>query len=121
MDNAVRLAHRYLDDGIESIGGIAVAAGICIMDRSDLRKALDRNGRNLGLAHAIGIGARMRRFNAGLATKLGSAIVHPFDLDVFPRVTLSPEQRVERLERLVLSMPLGEQLLQDAYGGGGRR
>lgn len=117
VEDASRRVYRMLADGVESIGGIVPAAGLCGVDRSDLRKALDRNGRKIAVEHAIAIGARLRTYNATLATKLGSALVETFDLEVFPRVTLTDRERADRLESLVRRMPLGEQLLADALGG----
>ena len=117
VDSAARKVYRFLADGVESIGGIVPAAGICGMDRSDLRKALDRNGRRVAVEHAIAIGARLRTYNASLAAKLGSALVETFDLEVFPRVTLTDRERADRLESLIRRMPLGDQLISDALGG----
>lgn len=116
VDSATRLAYRHLADGIECIGGIAVAAGVCGTDRGDLRRSLDRDGRRVCVEHAIAIGARLRIYNASLATKLGSALVTAMDLDVFPRVTLSDKERADRLESLLRRMPLGEQLVDEALG-----
>ena len=117
VETCARHVYRMLDDAIGSIGGIAVAAGVCGIDRGDLRRALDRNGRRMAVEHVMAINARLFRYNATLATKIGSALVEPANLDVFPRVTLTKDERIERLERLVKSMPLGEQLLADVYGG----
>jgi hypothetical protein len=116
-EDAARQVYRGLSDGIENLGGIVVAAGICGLDRSDLRKALDRNGRRVAVEHAIAINARLRRFNYGLATRIGSAFVEPADLDVFPRVALTPEQENVRMRALIRSMPMGDQLLADTLGG----
>jgi hypothetical protein len=63
-----------------------------------MRRSLDRTGRRVAVEHAIAIGARLRLFNASLATKLGSALVETFDLEVFPRVTLTDKERADRLE-----------------------
>lgn len=118
VEKAIRDAYRLLDDGIESIGGIAVGAGVCAFDRSDLRKSLDHAGgrRGVALDDALRIGARITRFNRGLVTKLGSALVTPFDLGVFPLVALTDKERADKLEALVRSMPLGEQLVDEALG-----
>jgi hypothetical protein len=43
-------------------------------------------------------------------------MVAPIGLEVFPRVTLTAEEKAARLEALVRRMPLGEQLLQEALG-----
>jgi len=120
VESASRKVYRHLTDGIECIGGIIVAAGVCGARHGDLRRALDRRDRYIAVEDCIAIGTRLRLYNATLATKLGSALVETFDLDVFPRVTMTDKERADRLERLVRSMPLGEQLLADTLGAKAR-
>lgn len=117
VESAARKVYRHLADGIECIGGIVVAAGVCGTRHGDLRRALDRKDRYVSVEDCIAIGTRLRLSNASLATKLGSALVETFDLEVFPRVTLTDRERADRLESLVRRMPLGEQLLADTLGG----
>lgn len=117
VEDCTKKAYRLFDDGIESIGGIAVAAGVCGYDRGDLRRAIDRNGRKLALDHAIAIGARIRQFNYGLATRIGAAIVDPFDLQVFPRTTLTDKERADRLEAAMRTLPMGSELVANILGG----
>ena len=117
VDTALRKVHRYLDDGVESIGGLAVAAGVCGYDRSDLRRALDRNGRKLALDHALAIAARINSYNRGLATRIGAALVDPLDLQVFPRTTLTDKERADRLEAAMRAMPMGSELVANILGG----
>lgn len=117
VDTALRRVHRYLDDGIDGIGGLSVAAGVCGYDRSDLRRALDRNGRKLALDHAIAIAARIKSFNRDLATRIGGALVDPLDLQVFPRVTLTDKERADRLEAAMRAMPMGAELVANILGG----
>lgn len=116
VQQAVRRIHRHLDDGIEVIGGIAVAAGICGYDRGDLRREIDRT-RRLSVEHALAIGARIRHYHYGLATRLGAALVEPLDLCVFPRTTLTDKERADRLEAAMRAMPMGEELLSRVLGG----
>lgn len=116
--SCLRLVYRHLDDGIEGIGGMIVAAGACGLDRGDLRRSIDRNGRRgVVLDDIVHIGQRIRAVNYGLITRIASAIVQPWDLDVFPRVSLTDKERADRLEQLVRSMPLGAQLVEEALGG----
>lgn len=117
VENCSRRAYRLLIDGIESIGGVEAAAGIVGLSRGDLRRCLDRDGRRLALEHAMAIGTRLRLHNASLSTRIASAFVEPFDLEVFPRVRMTTEQENERLRALVRSLPMGEQLLADTLGG----
>ncbi len=114
VKTSVKRVYRLIDDNLASVGGIESAAGICGVDRGDLRRAIDHQTRFLSIDHVMAIAARMRRFNAATATQIASAIVHPMDLLVFPRIELKPEEKARRLEQLIRSMPLGEQLLRSA-------
>lgn len=103
-----------------SIGGLDVAAGICGLNAGDLRRSIDKDGRKLSIDHTIAIATRLRRYNASLATKIGSAIVYPFGLEVFPRVEMKPEEENKRLKAKLLSIGqsigVGDQLVSDALG-----
>lgn len=114
VDASRRAVYRLIETNISSLGGIETAAGIAGCERGDLRRALDRSGRYLAVDHVLALLARMRRFNAAVATEIGNALVRPADLLVFPRVELSAEEKARRLEQLVRSMPLGDQLIQRA-------
>ena len=94
---ALRTTRRLLADGIEAIGGIVVAAGICGHDRSDLYKAVDGEKR-ISLEHTLAIATRIRQTNYGLATRIGQALVTPLDLQVFPRTSLTDKERADRLD-----------------------
>lgn len=120
VDRAIVLVRKHVDDAVECVGGMDVAAGIARADRSDLRRAIDNSGRHLTVQHAIAIGARLRLYNPSLSVKLGSALVEAMDLEVFPRVSLSDKEIADRLTRLVRSLPLGEQLLSETLKGGAR-
>ncbi len=114
VEDANRRARRMIDDGVEGIGGMLVAAGLCVMDRADLRKAIDHNGRRLSLEHAQALAQRIGKVNASLATRIGAAFVEPLGLGVFPLVTLTDKERADRLERMLRGMPLGEELVRKA-------
>lgn len=109
-----RELRRFTGDGIGSIGGLDVAAGVCSANPGDLRRSLDNDGRRLSVLHAMLLGTRITRFNPTLAVKIASAFVYPFGLEVFPRVTLTPEEKARRLERMLRSMPLGDRLVEEA-------
>lgn len=113
--------YALVGEGIGSIGGLDVAAGVCGVNAGDLRRSLDGDGRRLSVDHAMAIGTRIRRFNATLATKIGSAFVYTMALDVFPRVELTPEEENRRLKAKLLSIGnsigVGGQLVEDALGG----
>lgn len=116
-DVSARRVYRFVDDGLAAIGGIEVAAGICGINRGDLRRSLDRDGRRLAVEHVMLLGARIRRYNATLATELGAALVRPMDLLAFPRVTMTDKERADRLERAMRSAPLGEAWVEKVLGG----
>lgn len=118
VDRSARQLYRMIADGIESIGGIEVAAGVVGLNRGDLRRCVDRDGRRLAVEHAMALGARLRFYNTGLVTRIADAIVSPLDLCVFPRVKLTDKERADLLETVVRGLgPIGEQLIEQAYGG----
>lgn len=110
--------YRLIDDNLSAVGGIEMAAGFCGVDRGELRRAIDRGTPNqpryLAVDHVIAIMTRMRRFNAGKATEIASNLVYPAHLLVFPLVDLPAEEKARRLENLLRSMPLGDQLVEQA-------
>lgn len=121
VKRAVRDALRHTNDAVDAIGGRTVAAGVCGYDRGDLRKALEGDNR-ISLEHTIAIGARVARYNPSLAAKLGAAIVRPFDLLVFPRVTISDAERAARLEIKLRAFASAagrdaDELVAEALGG----
>lgn len=114
-------AYRHLADSLDAIGGIDVAAGITGMDRSDLRKAIDRtvvnnSVRRIPLEHAMAVATRLARYNPSLAEKLGAAIVYPLGLDVRPRVTITDKERADRLEAHMRAQPYGDRIVADLLG-----
>jgi hypothetical protein len=112
---AIRRLYRHTDDAIEGIGGMMVAAGACGLDRGDLRRSLDhRDRRGIVVDDLMHIGTVIRQSNYGLITRIASAIVEPWDLEVFPRVTLTDKERADRYERLIRSMPMGDALVEEA-------
>lgn len=116
LAEAMRTTRRLLADGIENIGGIVVAAGVCGHDRGDLYKAVDGEKR-IALEHVLAITARVRRFNSGLATRIGQALVTPLDLQVFPRTTLTDKERADRLEAAWRATPMGNEIVEKILGG----
>lgn len=116
VDVALRTVRRHLADGVEAIGGIVIAAGVCGYDRGDLYKAIDGSKR-LALEHTLRIASRIQQTNASLATKLGAALVGPLDLQVFPRVTLTDKERADRLEAAWRATPMGNEIVEKILGG----
>ena len=110
--------YRLIDDNLSSVGGIEGAAGICGMDRGEMRRAIDRGTPNqpryLYVEHVIALLARMRQHNAGKSTEIASNLVYPAGLLVFPRVEITVEEENRRLKQMMRSMPLGDQLIEEA-------
>lgn len=95
VKDASRDVHRLVNEAVDAIGGISVAAGACAaadvsIDRSDLRRALDRDGRKLAGEHIQAIAAMCMRSNARLAERINAAFVRPCGLIITqppPRLT----------------------------------
>jgi hypothetical protein len=113
--DGTRSVYRALNDAVDSIGVLA-AAGACGIDRGDLRRSLDRDGRRIAVEHAIAIAAIAdydagRRIIEPIVETVGFAIT-----DDLPRLT--DRQRADRLEGALRALgPIGEQALRGALGG----
>lgn len=114
VEASTRRLYRLVDDNLNHVGGIECAAGIVGIDRGDLRRALDHKGRYLAVEHVMAIGARMRRFSPETSQRIAAAMMQPFDLVIFPRQQLTAAERARRLENLMRSMPLGDELVRKA-------
>lgn len=82
VKDAQREIYRTVDEAVDAIGGIQVAAGACAaadvsIDRSDLRRSIDREGRRLAVEHAMAIAAMCTRSNPSLAERINSALIRP--------------------------------------------
>lgn len=114
VDSAARRVYRHLQDAVDIVG-VLPAAGACGIDRADLRRALDRDGRRIAVEHAMSIGALVAPASIDLANKLAAAVIDPF---AAPPEPMTPEERANRLEvALRLLGPVGEQALAAALGG----
>ncbi len=102
VKDSVAEVYRLIETNLGSLGGIESAAAICNTDRSDLRRAIEHKARKnakgeevhdryLSIDHVVALGARMRKFNASVATELGFALCRPMELIVFPLVEMRPE------------------------------
>lgn len=114
----VKNVYRLIDDNLSAVGGIEVAAGFCGVDRGELRRAIDRGTpqqpRYLAVDHVVAIMTRMRRHSAAKATEIAANLTYSAGLLVFPLVDLPADEKVRRYERLIRSMPLGDQLIENA-------
>lgn len=118
VEEQERVIYRSLNDAVESIGGIVVAAGACGIDRADLRRSLDHKTRYLAVEHAMSITAILRGSNSDLASRICRAFVSVADFAIADAAPpLTDRERADRLESAMRSMPLGEQLVAHALGG----
>lgn len=117
VDTSVRRVYRLAEEAVQAVGGMEVAAGICGMDRGDLRRALDHKGRYLSVDHLLALAARAAKTNATLAAQLGAALVLPMGLVAKQRRRLTDKQRADALEAYVRRMPTGLQMIEQALGG----
>ena len=106
--------YRIVQASVGLVGGIESAADIMEVDRGDLTRALGFKGRYLAVEHVMRYGERLLQFSPETAQRIAAAVMRPFDLVVFPRVQLTAAERARRLEQLVRSMPLGDQLVAKA-------
>lgn len=114
VDDGARRVYRFLQDAVDIVG-ILPAAGACGIDRGDMRRALDRDGRRLAVEHAMAIGALVARTNGELAEKLATAIVEPI---VPPSPPMTDAEARIRLEAAMRALgPIGEQAMFAALGG----
>lgn len=115
VTDGTRSVYRALNDAVDSVG-ILPAAGACGIDRTDLRRALDRDGRRLAVEHALSIAAvaeydARRKIVEPFVETLGFVIA-----DDLP--TLTDRQRADRLEGALRALgPIGELALTNALGG----
>jgi len=105
---------RALEDAYVSAGNLVVA-GATGIDKGDLPKMFEPgSGRHLRYKAVFQIGrlASMemrRKLLEPLASHLGFGLCEP--------VPLTDKERADRLESLVRSMPLGDQLVSKTLGG----
>ena len=82
--------------------------------RGDVVRAANRNGRYFPVEWFIWL---LTMLPTGNAVAIADAVLAPMGLRC-RRVGPCSDERIERLEKLVLSMPLGDQLLAKTYGTG---
>lgn len=115
VSDGVRAIYRFTCDAVDQVG-ILAAAGACGTDRTDLRRALDRDGRfmrvdwTMAIAAIAAVDAR-RQIAGAFNAPLGLRVV-----DELPQLT--DKERADRAEAACRSLgPLGEQALHAAMGG----
>lgn len=115
VSDATRLLYRKLNDAIDQTG-ILPAAGACGIERSDLRRALDRDGRRLAVEHAISIAALVDSID--MRRQIAGAFVSPLGFRLIDDAPMDDKEARLRLESALRSLgPIGEMKLHEAYGG----
>jgi hypothetical protein len=115
VTDGARGIYRKLQDAVDVVG-VVTAAGACGIDRGDLRRALDKEGRRVAVEHAMSIAAVAP---TNLRLEIAEWFLKP--LDLVPTVGLPPLSDKEarlRLEAALQSLgPIGEAARIAALGG----
>lgn len=115
ITEGARRVYRHLNDAVDQTG-ILVAAGACGIDRTDLRRALDRDGRRLAVEHSMFIAAVVDSIDA--RRNIAHAIVNPLGFRLIEDAPMDDKEARIRLESALRSLgPIGEAKLHEAYGG----
>ncbi len=113
VEDSARSLYRMLNDAIKP-GEMLRVAGACGIDRGDLRRSLDRDGRRVAVEHALAIAALASTTDR---RTIASTFAGALGFDIRETTPLTDKERADRLEVAMRSMPLGEQLVANALGG----
>jgi hypothetical protein len=115
ISEGARRVYRLLGDAVDQTG-VLPAAGACGIDRGDLRRALDREGRKVAVEHAMAIAAIVDSID--LRRNIATAIVQPLGFRLIDDAPLDDHEARIRLESALRSLgPIGEAKMAEAYGG----
>lgn len=115
ITEGARRVYRLLGDAVDQTG-ILPAAGACGIDRGDLRRALDRDGRKIAVEHAMSIAAIVDSID--LRRNIATAIVQPLGFRLIDDAPMDDKEARIRLESALRSLgPIGEAKMAEAYGG----
>lgn len=115
ITEGARRLYRCLGDAVDQTG-ILPAAGACGIDRGDMRRSLDRDGRRVAVEHAMSIAAIVDSIDA--RRKIAAAFVEPLGFIVQDAAPMDDKEARIRLESALRSLgPIGEMKLHEAYGG----
>ena len=115
ITEGARRVYRLLGDAVDQTG-ILPAAGACGIDRGDMRRALDRDGRKIAVEHAMSIAAIVDSID--LRRNIADAIVQPLGFRIVDDAPMDDKEARIRLEGALRALgPLGEQAMFAAYGG----
>jgi hypothetical protein len=115
ITEGARKVYRLLGDAVDQTG-ILPAAGACGIDRGDMRRALDRDGRKIAVEHAMSIAAIVDSID--LRRNIATAIVQPLGFRLIEDAPMDDKEARIRLESALRSLgPIGEAKMAEAYGG----
>jgi hypothetical protein len=115
ITEGARRVYRLLGDAVDQVG-ILPAAGACGIDRGDLRRALDRDGRKIAVEHAMSVAAIVDSIE--LRRSICTAIVQPLGFRLIDDAPMGDREARIRCEAALRSLgPIGEAKLFEAYGG----
>lgn len=112
--DGARGIYRRLSDAVDSVG-ILAAAGACGIDRGDLRRGLDRDGRRIAVEHAMSIAAIS---SADFCNSIATAFIAPLGFKPVVNEPMTDKEARIRLESVLERHgSLGAALRDEAYGG----
>ncbi len=115
INDGARRVYRHLADAVD-ITGVLAAAGACGVDRGDMRRSLDRDGRRVAVEHAMSIAALVD--SVDMRRQIATAIVQPLGFRLIDDAPIDDKEARIRLESALRSLgPIGEAKMAEAYAG----
>lgn len=113
VTDGARAVYRKLADAVDSVG-MLTAAGACGIDRGDLRRGLDRDGRRIAVEHAMAIAAIS---GTDFCNSIAHAFISPLGLKAVAHEPMGDKEARIRLETMLERHgALGLALREEAYG-----
>jgi hypothetical protein len=114
VTDSTRSLYRAMNDAVDVLG-IVTAAGACGIDRADLRRALDREGRRVAVEHAMAIAACS---TSSFRERVASAFISPLDFELSDaRPPMSHEDRANLAESVLHALgPIAQEAWRQALG-----
>lgn len=109
--------YKLVEAHVDHVGGFEQAAALMRIDRGDLRRAFNNDGRYLAIDHVMRFGEGLgQRGEIETAQRIAIAIVGPMDLTVYPRSQMTMIEAERRLMAMLRRCPHGEQLIWESLG-----
>ena len=114
VERQIRDLYALVKTAVGVLGGVDQGADAMGIDRGDLNRALNRNGRYLTIDHLMRLGERLHDSDPETAQRIAVAFVAPMDLIVAPRTQMTFVEMEDRLLAYIRRFPNGEQAVSDA-------